>query len=142
MVRMPPPPLSLAPAIGRALSGGAAVSEHETDQRIMDAVIAELLVTPLSKLSVEDVAGRARLTRVTVYRRFGNRERLIETTMAREVSRFFAGVAAADDPAASPADRIAESFATALRLAHGHLLVAHWLATDPGELLNTILADD
>src|SRR4051794_9004151 len=136
------PSASLAPAIGRALSGGLAVSEHGTDQRIMDAVIAELLVTPLAKLSLEDVAGRAGITRMTVYRRFGNRDRLIETTMTREVSRFLDGIAAADDPGAPPGERIAEAFATALRLTHAHPLVSHWLATDPGELLNTLLADD
>ena len=139
---MAPTSSSLAPAIGRALSGGLAVSTHETDQRIMDAVIAELLVTPLSKLSVEDVAGRAGITRMTVYRRFGNREGLIETTVAREVSRFLNGIAAADDPTATPAERIADAFATALGLTHAHPLIAHWLATDPGELLNSILADD
>lgn len=135
-------PATVAPLIGRALSGALEVSEHDTDRRIIDAVIAELLVTPLRKLSLEDVARRAGLTRMTVYRRFGDRDRVIEATFAREISRFLAGVAAVDDPAASQTERIAEAFATSLQLAHSHPLIAHLLATSPGELLDTLLADN
>jgi AcrR family transcriptional regulator len=135
-------PATVAPLIGRALTGSLSVSDHETDQRIIDAVLDELLVTPLRKLSLEDVARRAGLTRVTVYRRFGDRQRVIEAMFAREISRFLEMVAAADDPAASASDRVAEAFATALRFVHSHRVVTHLLATGPGELLDTLLADD
>lgn len=133
---------SLGPLIGRALSGGVTVSDHQTDHRIIDAVIAELLVTPLRKLALEDVARRAGLTRMTVYRRFGDREHLIEVTFAREVARFLDGIEAAGDSDAEPTEQIATAFATGLQLAHKHPVVAHWLATSPGDLLETFLADD
>ncbi|MBA3306429.1 MAG: TetR/AcrR family transcriptional regulator [Thermoleophilaceae bacterium] len=136
------PSAILGPVIGRALSGGVTVSEHGTDQRIIDAVIAELLVTPLRKLALEDVSHRAGVTRMTVYRRFGDREHLIEATFAREVARFLDGVSAVEDPDADPTERVATVFATGLWLAHSHPVVAHWLATSPGDLLETILADD
>jgi AcrR family transcriptional regulator len=133
---------TLAPILGRALAGDLSVSGHETDQRIMDAVVDELLVTPIRKLSVEDVATRAGVTRMTIYRRFGDREGLIESTIVRDVARFLDEVAPAFDRGETPADRIAEGFAAALLLVRGHPLVAHWLATNPGELLNNFLADD
>ena len=136
------PTITLGPVIGRALLGGVTVSEHGTDRRIIDAVIAELLVTPLRKLALEDVARRAGITRMTVYRRFGDRQHLIDATFAREVARFLEGVSAAEDPDADPTERVAMAFATGLRLAHSHPVVAHWLATSPGDLLETILADD
>ena len=139
---MTAPSATLGPVIGRALSGGVAVSDHQTDQRIIDAVIGELLVTPLRKLALEDVARRAGVTRMTVYRRFSDREHLIEATFAREVARFLGAVSAAGDSEAEPTERIATAFATALGLAHSHPVVAHWLATSPGDLLETILADD
>jgi AcrR family transcriptional regulator len=135
-------PQSLAPVLSRVLAAGIAVSDHETDQRIMDAVVAELLVTPLRKLAVEDVAGRAGLTRMTVYRRFGDREGLIEAAIAREIARFLDGVSDALDPDSAPTEQIAEAFAAGLRLAHEHDLVRHWLRTSPGDLLDLILADD
>ncbi len=134
--------LTLAPILGRTLSRELRVSNDTTDQRIMDALVAELRVTPLRKLSLEDVAERAGVTRMTIYRRFDNRERLIETTVAREVAAFLTSVAESDEPDSSPTDRIADEFATALQLARSHPVVAHWLATSPGDLLNLILADD
>ncbi len=142
LLRVTVPSAILGPVIGRALSGGVTVSEHGTDQRIIDAVIAELLVTPLRKLALEDVSHRAGVTRMTVYRRFGDREHLIEATFAREVARFLDGVSAVEDPDADPTERVATVFATGLWLAHSHPVVAHWLATSPGDLLETILADD
>jgi AcrR family transcriptional regulator len=132
----------LAPLISRALSGAAPVSAHDTDQRIIDGLLAELLVTPLRKVSLEDVARRSGVTRMTVYRRFGDRERLIEATLSREIQRFLGGVAAADDPSAPLEERIALAFAAGLRLVHSNPLVAHMLATAPGELLDLTLADD
>jgi AcrR family transcriptional regulator len=132
----------LGAIISRSLAGEMPVSEHETDQRIMDAVMAELRVTPMAKLSLEDVAQRAGLTRMTVYRRFGDRPQVIEAAIARDVSRFFDGLLAADDPDAPASERIVSSFATALSLAHGHPVLAHVLATNPGQLVETGLADD
>src|SRR3954454_10718651 len=107
----------LGAIISRSLAGELSISDHETDQRIMDAVVAELRVTPMRKLSLEDIADRAGVTRMTVYRRFGDRPQVIEAAVAREVSRFFDGLLAADDPTAPARDRIADSFATALTLA-------------------------
>jgi AcrR family transcriptional regulator len=133
---------TLGPIISRSLAGELSVSEHETDQRIMDAVIAELGVTPMHKVSLEDVAERAGVTRMTVYRRFGDRPHVIEAALARDISRFFDGLVAADDPDAPPTERIVSSVATALSLAHGHPVLAHVLATNPGQLLETVLADD
>ena len=133
---------ALTPLVARYFAGELSVHEHETDQRIIDAVLAELLVTPLSKLSLEAVADRAGLTRMTLYRRFGDRQRVIEATFAREVSRFFDGLLAADDPGAPPGDRIADAFATALTLTHRHPVVEHMLTTNPSQLLDTLLGDD
>lgn len=115
---------------------------HPTDERIMDAVVKELCVVPLARVTLDGVAARAGLTRTTVYRRFGSRDRLLDATIAREVARFLAAVAEADDPGAPPAERVASSFATALTLAHAHPVVAHMLATDPGEAFDTLAADD
>jgi len=96
----------------------------------------------MHKVSLEDVAERAGVTRMTVYRRFGDRPHVIEAALARDVSRFFEGLVAADDPHAPTTERIVSSVATALSLVHGHPGLAHVLATNPGQLLETVLADD
>jgi len=133
----------LASLLKRTLGGPVALrGSHPTDDRILDATLAELAASGLGKLAVEDVARRAGVTRMTVYRRFRDRQRLIEAAMARESARLLAAVAAADDPRADHVDRIVRIVATSLGAARRHPLVAHWLATDPGELLRALLADD
>ena len=132
----------LGALISRTLAGDLPVSEHDTDQRIMDAVIEELRETPMRKVALEDVAARAGVTRMTVYRRFGDRPKVIEAALARDVSRFFDGLVAADDPTAPARERIAGAFATALTLTFAHPAAAHLLETDPGALVETVLADD
>ena len=62
--------------------------------------------------------------------------------MARESARLLAAVAAADDPGADPVERIVRTLTTSLTVARKHPLVAHWLATNPGELLDAVLAND
>ena len=132
----------LGSVLGRALAGSTGIGSHPTNDRIMDATLEELAASGLSELVVEDVARRAGVTRMTVYRRFGDRQRLIEATMARESARLLAAVAAADDPGADPVERIVRTLTTSLTVARRHPLVSHWLATDPGELLDAVLAND
>src|SRR5262249_22676290 len=134
--------LGLGSVIGRALARSIDLGSHPTNDRIMDAALDELAESGLSELVVEDVARRAGVTRMTVYRRFGDRQRLIEATMARESARLLAAVAAADDPRADPVDRIVRTLTTSLTLARRAPLVVHWLATNPGELLDAVLAND
>jgi|SRR5262245_13845767 len=134
--------LRIGSVLGLALARSTDVGSHPTNDRIMDATLEELAESSLSELVVEDVARRAGVTRMTVYRRFGDRRRLIEATMARESARLLAAVAAADDPRADPVDRIVRMLTTSLAVARRHPLVAHWLATNPGELLDAVLAND
>jgi AcrR family transcriptional regulator len=132
----------LGSLLSRALTSPHSSGGHPTDDGILDATLAELAVSGLAKLAVEDVARRAGVTRMTVYRRFRDRRRLIEATLARESARLLGAVAAADDPRADHVERIVRIVAVSLTTARKHPLVAHWLATDPGELLRAVLADD
>ncbi len=132
----------LGSVLGRVLARSTDVGSHPTNDRIMDATLEQLAESGLAELVVEDVARRAEVTRMTVYRRFGDRQRLIEATMARESARLLAAVAAADDSGADPVERIVQILTTSLTVARRHPLVAHWLATNPGELLDAVLAND
>lgn len=58
--------------------------------RVLDATFAEVADNGLGGLTVEAVATRAGSSRATVYRHFpGGREELVDTTIRREVERFF-----------------------------------------------------
>ena len=59
-------------------------------QRVLDATFAEVDANGLARLTVEAVATRAGSSRATIYRHFpGGRDELVETTLRREVARFF-----------------------------------------------------
>lgn len=132
---------SLGELLVRSL-GPRSRPDDSTDERIIDATVEELRHSGLRRLRVDDVADRARVSRITVYRRFGDRSGLIEATLTRETSRFLAAIADADDEGSPIVERVVAAFATGVLAARRHPLVAHWLMTDPGELVNELLADD
>jgi AcrR family transcriptional regulator len=134
-------PESFSALLTRSLSAPAGTDEP-TAERIVDATVEELRVRGLRGLTVEGVAGRAGVSRITVYRHFGDRDGLLEHSLARETRRFLAAVAAADDASAPPVSRIAATFGAAVTAARRHPLVGHWLVYDPGELVTELLADD
>ena len=134
-------PESFSALLTRSLAAPAG-TDDPTAERIVDATVEEIRVRGLRSLTVEGVAGRAGVSRITVYRHFGDRDGLVERTLARETRRFLAAVAAADDATAPPVSRIVASFGAAVTAARRHPLVGHWLVHDPGELVTELLADD
>ncbi|WP_436795493.1 TetR/AcrR family transcriptional regulator [Actinospongicola halichondriae] len=63
--------------------------------RVLDATFAEVADNGLGGLTVEAIATRAGSSRATIYRHFpGGREELVETTIRREVGRFFTTLSA------------------------------------------------
>jgi AcrR family transcriptional regulator len=115
------------------------VSETEeldlTGERILDAALAQFERDGIRRSSVEAVARRAGVTRVTVYRRFPRKEALVDAVAAREARRL---IAAADQrftalPGAE--ERIVEGFTFLLRETRSHPLTRRLLAVEPEAVL-------
>ncbi len=108
--------------------------------RVLDATYAEVDEHGLRGLAVEAVANRAGTSRATVYRHFpGGREELIETTLRREVARFFAVVGSEVDDGAGAVDHVAALVAAAHRLLGEHRVFQR-LLTAEAEVLAPPLA--
>lgn len=107
----------------------------DTRSEILDATMRALSAHGIARLSLEDVAREADLSRQTVYRYFGSRDALLEAAIVREEQAFLDDVAAAaathDDlrPAMEAAVR------TALTAARAHPLLDRLLQTEPEALL-------
>jgi TetR/AcrR family transcriptional regulator, repressor for uid operon len=86
------------------------------------------------------VARRAGVGRMTVYRRFGDRERLVEALTVRETKRCLAELEAAADPGQPIAEQVAEGFVTSLRLAREHPLLARLARVEPEAVLASMTA--
>jgi TetR/AcrR family transcriptional regulator, repressor for uid operon len=107
-----------------------------TETRILDAAL-EAVAAGAS--TMDDIAARAGVGRVTLFRRFGSKDALMERLYAREVERFLAQVDAALSEFDDPADRIAEAFVACVREGARHPL----LATVPrGAVLEVLSAGD
>src|SRR5689334_10459591 len=52
--------------------------DDETDRRLLDAAHDQFCLLGIRRSTMEDVARRAGVSRVTVYRRFTNKDRLVE----------------------------------------------------------------
>jgi len=58
-----------------------------SDIRILDATVEVLGVCGEQRLTIDMVADRAHMSRMTVFRRFGSKQNLIDTAYRREISK-------------------------------------------------------
>ena len=118
--------------IARALDPRVDTPEDAVSERILDAALAISAASGIRNLTMDAVARRARVGRMTVYRRFGDRDGLVDALTLRETRRCFAALDGAADPGAPVPDQIAAGFVTSLRMAAEHPLLAR-LARVEGE---------
>jgi AcrR family transcriptional regulator len=109
--------------------------KSDTAARILDAAFACISDVGLSRTSVEDVAGAARVSRQTIYRYFPSKDALILALVMREEEKFLDGVRAAFASGTDLEQACRDGILFCLRFARDHPLLDRLLATDPGTLL-------
>lgn len=125
---------SMDPGVrGSRATGGEALDL--VGEEILDAALEQFQLVGIRRSSVEDVARRAGVSRVTVYRRFPRKEVLIREMAAREVRRVVAAVDAETSGIEGFSDRVAESFVVMLRVVREHPLIKRLLVVEPDEML-------
>ncbi|HVE69018.1 MAG TPA: TetR/AcrR family transcriptional regulator [Solirubrobacteraceae bacterium] len=130
-----------ASVIALALDPRVAPPGDATSERVLDAALALAAASGLRHLSMDAVAARARVGRMTVYRRFGSRAGLVEALAVRECRRCLEEMDAAAAPEAPVAEQVAEGFVTALRLAREHPLLNRLARVEPETVLSALTAD-
>lgn len=108
---------------------------EETRTSILDGAIAALSKHGLARLSLEDVAREAAVSRQTVYRYFGSRDALISATILREEETFIAAIVTAADRHEELRPTLEAAIAQALRSAREHPLLDRLLEAEPEALL-------
>lgn len=117
--------------LGAATHGVDDVAHADrTTQRILDAALHEAATVGLQRLTVEDVVRRARVARMTVYRRYPRRDDLIEALVRRETQRFLAAVAEGIENATAPHDGVVAAFIAAVRFSRTHPMLRRAAYTD------------
>lgn len=113
-----------------------------TSNRVLDAALELAAASGMRNLTMDDVARRAGVGRMTVYRRFGGRGALIDALAVRECRRCLASISGGVDGAASPADRLAALFTATLAVIREHPLLARLASFEPDALLLELTRDD
>jgi TetR/AcrR family transcriptional regulator, repressor for uid operon len=127
--------------LARALDASVEPPDDALSARILDAALGLAAASGIRNLTMDDVSRRARVGRMTVYRRFGDKERLIEALAVRECRRCLEQLDAAIGPEAPIEDQVAAGFVTSLRLAREHPLLNRLARFEPEAVLGALLAD-
>lgn len=124
-------------AITRIL-GGAFAEEEQLDsyaERILEAAEAQLFEHGLRRTSLERIAQAAGVSPVTLYRRFANRDALLDAVIARQFRGFFARLQAAVDAVETPRERMIAGVLAVAREMAGPNLLSRLALTDPEAVL-------
>lgn len=122
----------------RALEAGPAESGDEVHERILDATLVEAEAKGLERVTMDAVAARAKVGRMTVYRRFGSKEELAAALAQREATRGLARIAAAVDHSKPIPAQVADGFVGALETARSHPLLQRMARFEPEVLLASL----
>lgn len=129
---------AISPLLARALDPESEPPSDATSQRILDAALDLAAASGIKNLTLEDVARRAGVGRVTVYRRFGDRQGLIESLGVREARRCLAVLDEATTTDQPIEVQVAEGFVAGLRLIREHPLVSRLVKHEPDVVLEAL----
>jgi AcrR family transcriptional regulator len=127
-------------ALAEALSAEP-LAEDPVRERILEAALEQFKLIGLRRTTVSDVARRAGVGRVTVYRRVGHKRELVVGVIQLEMSRLMESVRHAIAPLESPQDRLVEAFVVGVRIVRSHPLLRRLLETEPEDLLPYLTLD-
>jgi len=130
----------LVGALTAAVEG--AVDDHdETSTRILDAAFELFCRIGIPRTTMEDVARRAGVSRITVYRRFATKGVLVDQLVRREILRYFDQFRRDIEGAPTAADRVVAGFVSSLQALRRNPLIGGLMAADPNALVPATIGD-
>lgn len=118
-----------------------ATADDPTPTRILDAALELFEDVGIRKATLEDIARRAGVDRVTVYRRLGSKNDVAGAVIAREATRMFERVAAHTEAEASLEDRVVAAFTELMQGLTGHALFNRLVRLEPAETLPKVTTE-
>lgn len=117
---------------------------EDTDEitaRVLDGAYEQFCRMGIRRSTMADVARRAGVSRITVYRRFATKDALVEHVVRREFRRYFDQFLIDIEQARTAADRVVLGFASALRAIRHNPLIGGLMAVEPDVLVPTMVGD-
>jgi TetR/AcrR family transcriptional repressor of uid operon len=114
----------------------------ESRARILDAAYEQFCRMGIQRSTMEDVARRAGVSRITVYRRFATKDVLVEHVVRREFRRYFDQFLVDIEQAGTAADRVVLGFVSSLRAIRRNPLIGGLLVSEPDSLVPSMVSDE
>lgn len=138
-----PPTARLDSVLERAYLDSVRQSDDvdRTGTRILDAAYEQFRRTGIRRSTMEDVARRAGVSRITVYRRFSTKDALVERVVRREFRRYFDQFLIDIARAETVADRVVLGFVSSLRAIRRNPLIGGLMTAEPDLLVPSLISD-
>ncbi|MDJ1132132.1 TetR/AcrR family transcriptional regulator [Streptomyces iconiensis] len=114
----------------------------EITTRVLDAAFEQFCRMGMRRSTMEDVARRAGVSRITVYRRFTSKDALVEQVVQREFRRYFDQFSVDVQSAETVADRVVLGFVSSLRVIRGNPLIGGLMAAEPDAVVPSMTGDE
>jgi AcrR family transcriptional regulator len=109
--------------------------DDQTASRILGAAFDQAEDFGLRRFTIDEVARRVGISRVTIYRHFPKKDQLIDALLMREMRRFLTRLDAVIEAQPGPETKLTEGLAFCLDLLRGHRLLTRLLRTEPELIL-------
>jgi len=104
-------------------AGSEGLLEDKLGERILDAAMSQFALLGIRRSSIDNVARRARVGRVTVFRKFQSKDGLVEAVVLREAARVMQMTERAIDGLDTLEDKIVEGYLSCFKAVIGHPLL-------------------
>ncbi|WP_227982106.1 TetR/AcrR family transcriptional regulator [Nocardia spumae] len=109
--------------------------------RVLDAACEQFGALGVRRSTMDDVARRANVSRITVYRRFATKDDLVEQVILREYRRYFDQFLTDIRRARTPADRVVLGFVSSLRTIRNNPIIGGLLTAEPDMVVGSMIGD-
>jgi TetR/AcrR family transcriptional regulator, repressor for uid operon len=113
----------------------------ETRANVLDAAYEQFSRMGIQRSTMEDVARRAGVSRITVFRRFVTMDAMVEQVVRREFRRYFDRFRNEIKQAETAADRVVLGFVSSLQALRRNPLIGGLMAADPDALIPSTIRD-
>lgn len=128
----------LARAFSDAVDGAEVSEPH---RNVLDAAFELFCRQGIQRTTMDDVARKAGLSRITVYRRVSSKEALVEMVVLREFRRYFDQFLLEVGRADNVEDRVVAGFVGSLKAIRRNPLIEGLMTNDPDLLVPSVLGE-
>ena len=121
---------------------GRVEDNDEIRTRLLDSAYEQFCRMGIQRSTMEDVARRAKVARITLYRRFATKDALIEQVVLREFVRYFHQFFRDIEHAETVADRVVAGFVSSVRTIRQNPLIGGLIADEQGLLVSSMVGDN